>query len=251
MTSIIQQSSSLGSCPTFPSPKPHYNRPSGHWPCVKSCLVGGRDKYTYSGPVPDCQCSMTGLRPRDKYTHSSSESRWARKVIRTSSSQGTPTKALSTSSSCQRHTAPGLPNSRCFDSNQQTMQELASNPTQPAKPTTAAFLIQTAFLRANLRNSYNQRALLLAKLRKSLRPILVFSLHLPGSNFTSGSSCTFQLPVPADQLWLHQQQFHHLQATSTSRPAPVSPSSESCTNKQQYQQQTSSSFTQQRTSASP
>ena len=31
-----------------PSPPlyPHFNRPSGFWPCVKSCLVGGSDKYT-------------------------------------------------------------------------------------------------------------------------------------------------------------------------------------------------------------
>ena len=28
---------------------PRYNRPSGHWPCVMSCLVGGRDKCTSSG----------------------------------------------------------------------------------------------------------------------------------------------------------------------------------------------------------
>ena len=30
---------------TFPSPRPHYNRPLGHWPCVKSCLVGVRDRF--------------------------------------------------------------------------------------------------------------------------------------------------------------------------------------------------------------
>ena len=31
-----------------PSPPrfPHFNRPSGFWPCVKSCLVGGSDKYS-------------------------------------------------------------------------------------------------------------------------------------------------------------------------------------------------------------
>ena len=30
-----------------PSPPlyPHFNRPSGFWPCVKSCLLGGSDKY--------------------------------------------------------------------------------------------------------------------------------------------------------------------------------------------------------------
>ena len=28
-----------------PPPYPHFNRPSGFWPCVKSCLVGGCDKY--------------------------------------------------------------------------------------------------------------------------------------------------------------------------------------------------------------
>ena len=33
-----------------PSPPlyPHFNRPSGFWPCVKSCLVGGSDKYYLS-----------------------------------------------------------------------------------------------------------------------------------------------------------------------------------------------------------
>ena len=45
MTSIVQQGSSLSSCPTFTPLNPHYNQPLGHWPCVKSCLVGGSDKY--------------------------------------------------------------------------------------------------------------------------------------------------------------------------------------------------------------
>ena len=45
MTSKIKQSSCLDSCPTFPSLNPHYNRPLGHWPYVKSCLVGGSNKY--------------------------------------------------------------------------------------------------------------------------------------------------------------------------------------------------------------
>ena len=33
-----------------PSPPlyPHFNWPSGFWPCVKSCLVGGSDKYIHS-----------------------------------------------------------------------------------------------------------------------------------------------------------------------------------------------------------
>ena len=31
--------------PNIHFPKPHYNRPSGLWPCVKSYFVGGRDKY--------------------------------------------------------------------------------------------------------------------------------------------------------------------------------------------------------------
>ena len=35
----------ISSCPTFLHLNPHYNRPLGHWPCVKSCLVEGRDKY--------------------------------------------------------------------------------------------------------------------------------------------------------------------------------------------------------------
>ena len=46
-----KQGSSLGSFPTSPPLYPHFNRPSGFWPCVKSCLVGGSDKY--SGPVLD------------------------------------------------------------------------------------------------------------------------------------------------------------------------------------------------------
>ena len=32
--------------PDLPHPQPFYNRPSGHWPCVKSCLVRGSDRYT-------------------------------------------------------------------------------------------------------------------------------------------------------------------------------------------------------------
>ena len=35
---------SAGTRPTPPL-NPHFNRPSGHWPCVKPCLVGGRGKY--------------------------------------------------------------------------------------------------------------------------------------------------------------------------------------------------------------
>ena len=42
-----QQGSSLGSFPTSPPHYPHFNRPSGFWPCVKSCLVGGSDKYRH------------------------------------------------------------------------------------------------------------------------------------------------------------------------------------------------------------
>ena len=47
MSSIDQQGSSLCSFPTSPHPPlyPHFNRPSGFGPCVKSCLVGGSDKY--------------------------------------------------------------------------------------------------------------------------------------------------------------------------------------------------------------
>ena len=45
MSSTDKQGSSLGSFPTFPPLYPHFNRPSGFWPCVKSCLVGGSDKY--------------------------------------------------------------------------------------------------------------------------------------------------------------------------------------------------------------
>ena len=45
MSSTEKQGSSLGSFPTSPPLYPHFNWPSGFWPCVKSCLVGGSDKY--------------------------------------------------------------------------------------------------------------------------------------------------------------------------------------------------------------
>ena len=51
MSYIDQQGSSLGSYPTFPSPYPHFNRPSGHWPWVKTCLVGSIGKYLEVGVV--------------------------------------------------------------------------------------------------------------------------------------------------------------------------------------------------------
>ena len=45
--SLIKKSRVRVSAPSRPSPPlyPHFNRPSGFWPCVKSCLVGGSDKY--------------------------------------------------------------------------------------------------------------------------------------------------------------------------------------------------------------
>ena len=46
MSSTGKQGSSLGSFPTSPPLYPHFNRPSGFSPCVKSCLVGGSDKYS-------------------------------------------------------------------------------------------------------------------------------------------------------------------------------------------------------------
>ena len=45
MSSTDKQGSSLCSFPTSPPLYPHFNRPSGFWPCVKSCLVGGSNKY--------------------------------------------------------------------------------------------------------------------------------------------------------------------------------------------------------------
>ena len=50
MSSTDKQGSSLGSFPTSPPLYPHFNRPSGFWPCVKSCLVGGSDKYLVHCP---------------------------------------------------------------------------------------------------------------------------------------------------------------------------------------------------------
>ena len=75
MTSIVQQGPSLGSSSTPPSLNLHYNRPTGHWPCVTSCLVGGRDKYHFAAGFSYlCQngvwvlttnpsCRMWGQRP--------------------------------------------------------------------------------------------------------------------------------------------------------------------------------------------
>ena len=41
-TSTVRVSARAQLSPPF---YPHFNRPSGFWPCVKSCLVGGSDKY--------------------------------------------------------------------------------------------------------------------------------------------------------------------------------------------------------------
>ena len=49
MSNIDQQSSSLGSFPTFPSLYPHFNQPSGFWLWVKPCLVGDIGKYLALG----------------------------------------------------------------------------------------------------------------------------------------------------------------------------------------------------------
>ena len=60
MTSIVKQGSSLGSCPTFLFLNLHYNRLSDHWPCVKSCLMGGRDKYRVSVKISQNTKSSPG-----------------------------------------------------------------------------------------------------------------------------------------------------------------------------------------------
>ena len=69
MTSRIRVSAS-----SRPSPPlyPHFNRPSGFWPCVKSCLVGGNDKYRFSA-------FREALYPVDE-THSAGRKRWAVQV---------------------------------------------------------------------------------------------------------------------------------------------------------------------------
>ena len=60
MSSTDKQGSSLGSFPTFPPLYPHFNWPSGFWPCVKSCLVGGSDKYY--GVLPGFLAGPSGIR---------------------------------------------------------------------------------------------------------------------------------------------------------------------------------------------
>ena len=158
MTSILQQGSSLGSCPTFSCSNSLYNQPY-----VKSSLVGGRDKYT----------------------HSSCDSWWARKVICTSYGQSTPPKALSAA--------------------------VARDTQLHVYPTTAAFLIQIALLRT--------RPLLVFSLHfpspasPAVVPATSSYQYLQTSPSFSSSSCTFQhlqssscatkLPAPlADQLHL-------------------------------------------------
>ena len=44
--------SSLGSCPTFPFLNPHYNRPSGHWPWVKSVWWEAETNKWFAGQGP-------------------------------------------------------------------------------------------------------------------------------------------------------------------------------------------------------
>ena len=73
MTNIVQQGSNLGSYSTFSSPNPYYN--------------------STFGSVTLCQVLSDG-RPR-QIAHSGWNNRWARKVICTSSSHSTSTKALS------------------------------------------------------------------------------------------------------------------------------------------------------------
>ena len=52
--------------PDLPLPfYPHFNRPSGFWPCVKSCLVGGSDKYRHFGWWPCVKSCLVG--GSDKY----------------------------------------------------------------------------------------------------------------------------------------------------------------------------------------
>ena len=57
-----KQGSSLGSFPTSPPLYPHFNRTSGFWPCVKSCLVGGSDKYCASSWLLAFCEACSGLR---------------------------------------------------------------------------------------------------------------------------------------------------------------------------------------------
>ena len=125
MTSIVQQSSSLSSCPTFPSPKPPLSM------TLCQVLFGERQRQIYTFRL---------RQPVDK--EGFLYLLWSKH-----SDHGL------ISSSYQRCTAPGLPNSRCCDSRQQMMQGPAADQAQPTKPTTAAFLIQTALLRANLKKS--------------------------------------------------------------------------------------------------
>ena len=63
MSSTDQQGSSLDSFPTSPPLYPHFNRPSGFWPCVKSCLVGRQRQINGLGDTkPNSSISVRILR---------------------------------------------------------------------------------------------------------------------------------------------------------------------------------------------
>ena len=55
-----QQGSSLGSSPTFPSPNPHYNRSSGHWPWPLRQILGNLLTLTGNYSVKNAWCRCRG-----------------------------------------------------------------------------------------------------------------------------------------------------------------------------------------------
>ena len=129
MTSIVQQSSSLGSRLSSHSLNLHYNQPSSHWPCI--VLFGGRQR---KGICYLCQ-QHWGLRSHHQP-----------KLLNVGSASLPPAEAEDVESNQpQPRTQHSL-----TDQSQQFF-----------------FFFQTALLRANHRKSYNQTTLLRANLRIS------------------------------------------------------------------------------------
>ena len=121
MTSIVQQGSSLGSSLTSPSLNPNYNRTSGHWPY--QALSGGKQR----------QIQLVG-----------------KEGICASSGHSPTTKALS-AAAARDVQLQAYPTADVLTPTSRWLRNQPQPQTQQSQPTTAAFLIQTALLRDNLR----------------------------------------------------------------------------------------------------
>ena len=119
--------------PDHPSLNSYYNWPSDHWPCVKSCLVGGRDKQITGQPG------------------------WARKKGIWYLFQQHGVCILTTKPSCRIWGLCPYHQQKTWNPINHSHEPRIANQTNHSCP----FLIQTALLRANLRESFNLQIVLL------------------------------------------------------------------------------------------